>query len=257
MGRGAAAAAHGSMPTFCASTPHPDCGAPAGERSRGPGQRSDSGSPTPVRRNGRHRWCPTSRSRFRRHSEEPRAMSDGEPNQMHLRPQGQAGSALLPVMLLMFCFPPSPSAWSSSSGSRYRWRSGSDRPRRRSTRLTPPLRWRFRSCGRWSDWTPVLTGAVQSARSDGIFAGRKNLPGGGSVVICCGSSSVAGRLAGNPRWPPPSPGGHWHGGPSSGLRWRRFFPARRWAASMSWCSWRMTRMKRMGMGRQMRTGGWS
>ena len=46
------------------------------------------------------------------------------------------------------------------------------------------------------DWTPVLAGAVQSVRSDGIFAGRKDLPGGGSVVICCGSSSVAGRLAG-------------------------------------------------------------
>ena len=46
------------------------------------------------------------------------------------------------------------------------------------------------------DWTPVLAGAVQSVRSDGIFAGRKDLPGGGSVVICCGPSSVAGRLAG-------------------------------------------------------------
>ena len=31
-------------------------------------------------------------------------MSDSQPNQMHLRPQGQAGSALLPVMLLMFLF---------------------------------------------------------------------------------------------------------------------------------------------------------
>jgi hypothetical protein len=45
------------------------------------------------------------------------------------------------------------------------------------------------------DWTPVLAGAVQSARSDGVFGGRKDLPGGGSIALCCGSSSVAGRLA--------------------------------------------------------------
>lgn len=45
------------------------------------------------------------------------------------------------------------------------------------------------------DWTPVLAGTVQSPRSDGAFAGRKDLPGGGSVAVCCGSASVAGRLA--------------------------------------------------------------
>jgi hypothetical protein len=45
------------------------------------------------------------------------------------------------------------------------------------------------------DWTPLLAGAVQSARSDGVFGGRKDLPGGGSIVLCCGSSSIAGRLA--------------------------------------------------------------
>jgi hypothetical protein len=45
------------------------------------------------------------------------------------------------------------------------------------------------------DWTPVLAGAVQSSRSDGVFGGWKNLAGGGSVALCCGSSSVAGRLA--------------------------------------------------------------
>lgn len=44
------------------------------------------------------------------------------------------------------------------------------------------------------DWTPVLAGAAQSGRSDGVFGGRKDLPGGGSIVLCCGSSSVAGRL---------------------------------------------------------------
>lgn len=45
-----------------------------------------------------------------------------------------------------------------------------------------------------ADWTPVLAGAVQSARSDGVFGGRRRLPGGGSIALCCGSSSIAGRL---------------------------------------------------------------
>jgi hypothetical protein len=45
------------------------------------------------------------------------------------------------------------------------------------------------------DWTPVLAGAAQSVRADGSFGGRKVLPGGGSIALCCGSSSVAGRLS--------------------------------------------------------------
>jgi hypothetical protein len=46
-----------------------------------------------------------------------------------------------------------------------------------------------------SGWTPVLAGTAQSAQVDGPFAGRKSLPGGGSVVVCCGPSSISGRLA--------------------------------------------------------------
>jgi hypothetical protein len=46
-----------------------------------------------------------------------------------------------------------------------------------------------------ADWTPVLAGAAQSVLSDGAFAGRKSVPRGGSVAICCGPGSVAGRLA--------------------------------------------------------------
>jgi hypothetical protein len=46
-----------------------------------------------------------------------------------------------------------------------------------------------------SDWTPVLSGAAHSALSDGAFAGTKTVPGGGSVSVCCGPSSVSGRLA--------------------------------------------------------------
>ena len=45
------------------------------------------------------------------------------------------------------------------------------------------------------DWTPVLAGTAQSALSDGAFGGRKALPGGGSILVCCGPASVSGRLA--------------------------------------------------------------
>jgi hypothetical protein len=46
-----------------------------------------------------------------------------------------------------------------------------------------------------ADWSPVLAGAMASPRSDGAFAGVKPLPTGGSILLCCGSSSVADRLA--------------------------------------------------------------
>ena len=45
-----------------------------------------------------------------------------------------------------------------------------------------------------ADWTPILAGTAQSALSDGAFAGRKALPAGGSIVLCCGAASVSGRL---------------------------------------------------------------
>ena len=123
-------------------------------------------------------------------------MSDSQPNQMHLRPQGQAGSALLPVMLLMFLF----SAIAIGMVVVVRIEIS---VAMRFVQATQALHAADAAVGlalselrAMGDWTPVLTGAVQSVRSDGIFAGRKDLPGGGSVVICCGSSSVAGRLAG-------------------------------------------------------------
>jgi hypothetical protein len=123
-------------------------------------------------------------------------MSDSEPNQLYLRPQGQAGSALLPVMLLMFLF----SAIAIGMvvvvrieiSVAMRFVQATQALHAADAAVALALS-ELRAMG---DWTPVLAGAAQSARSDGIFAGRKDLPGGGSVVICCGSSSVAGRLAG-------------------------------------------------------------
>ena len=46
-----------------------------------------------------------------------------------------------------------------------------------------------------SSWTPVLSGLQPSALSEGAFTGPRNLPGGGSVILCCGAGSVSDRLA--------------------------------------------------------------
>lgn len=45
------------------------------------------------------------------------------------------------------------------------------------------------------DWTIVVSGTRQSAYSQGPFAGRKAVPGGGSVFVCCGADSASARLA--------------------------------------------------------------
>lgn len=46
-----------------------------------------------------------------------------------------------------------------------------------------------------ADWTPVLQGLVRSAASLGPFAGPAAVAGGGSILLCCGGTSVGGRLA--------------------------------------------------------------
>jgi hypothetical protein len=45
------------------------------------------------------------------------------------------------------------------------------------------------------DWSPVLTGARQSALAQGAFQGSKPVPGAGTVFLCCGPGSVSERLA--------------------------------------------------------------
>jgi len=44
-------------------------------------------------------------------------------------------------------------------------------------------------------WAPVLSGTVRSVHTDGVFGGVKPVPGGGTVLICCGMQSAIGRLA--------------------------------------------------------------
>ena len=45
------------------------------------------------------------------------------------------------------------------------------------------------------DWTPVLQGLAQSRSSRGSFGGSVAVAGGGTIALCCGGASVAGRLA--------------------------------------------------------------
>ncbi len=44
------------------------------------------------------------------------------------------------------------------------------------------------------DWNVVLSGAVTSSFTDGAAIGSRTLPGGGSVVLCCGLSSLSGEV---------------------------------------------------------------
>ena len=123
-------------------------------------------------------------------------MSDCAPTQTRLAPRNQTGSALLPVMLLMFLF----SAIAIGMVVVVRIETT---VAMRFVQATQALHaadaavaLALSELRTMSDWTPVLAGGVQSARSEGVFAGRKVLPGGGSIVVCCGSASVSGRLEG-------------------------------------------------------------
>ena len=45
-----------------------------------------------------------------------------------------------------------------------------------------------------TDWSAVVAGARTSSRSAGAFGTATGLPGGGSLLLCCGPTSAAGRL---------------------------------------------------------------
>jgi hypothetical protein len=43
-------------------------------------------------------------------------------------------------------------------------------------------------------WNDILGGTVQSAFVDGGVAGSKEIPGGGTITLCCGANSITGQL---------------------------------------------------------------
>jgi hypothetical protein len=60
-----------------------------------------------------------------------------------------------------------------------------------------------------ADWNTVLTGAVTSSFTDGAPFGTRTLPGGGSIVLCCGAGSltadVQARAHGGASWDADTP----------------------------------------------------
>jgi hypothetical protein len=106
-----------------------------------------------------------------------------------------AGSALLPVLLLMFLF--SALALGASVvvraelaiADRFRQSAEAFHAAEAAMELAiselRPMR----------TWVPVLEGAGRSAYSSGAFAGSQEVPGGGTIALCCGAASVAGRLS--------------------------------------------------------------
>jgi hypothetical protein len=51
-----------------------------------------------------------------------------------------------------------------------------------------------RDLGEAADWSAVLSGAAASSFTDGAAIGTRTLPGGGTVVLCCGPSSLTGEV---------------------------------------------------------------
>lgn len=45
------------------------------------------------------------------------------------------------------------------------------------------------------DWSAVVSGGLVSPLSQGSFAGRRAVPGGGTLLLCCGFGSLAAELA--------------------------------------------------------------
>jgi hypothetical protein len=118
------------------------------------------------------------------------------------RREPEGGSALLPVMLMMFLF--SAIALGASVVIRVEI-SVADRFRQSAEALYAAdagLAGVLAELRTLPGWTPVLDGSRRSGLSQGIFSGSKAVPGGGVVLICCGPQSAADRLASDTRLSP-------------------------------------------------------
>ena len=104
------------------------------------------------------------------------------------------GSALLPVLLLMFLF--SAIALGAAVVMRvevtlaHRFRQSAEALSAAEAGLAVAVA-ELRTIDGWS---PVLDGGRVSASSQGAVSGAKRIPGGGTLVVCCGSGSAASRL---------------------------------------------------------------
>lgn len=116
-----------------------------------------------------------------------------------MRRPRERGSALLPVMLLMFLF----SAIAFGTSIVVRTETMVSARFRRATEALyaaeAGLAAAISELREQPSWTPVLDGTVTSLFSVGSFQGSARVPGGGSVMLCCGAGSVADRVANESR----------------------------------------------------------
>ena len=107
----------------------------------------------------------------------------------------EAGSALLPVLLLMFLF--TAIALGAAAVVRIevivaeRYRQSAEAMHAADGAIDVAVS-ELRNI---AEWTPVLNGARRSVHSQGGFGGLRTVPGGGSISLCCAADSVSGRLA--------------------------------------------------------------
>jgi hypothetical protein len=107
---------------------------------------------------------------------------------------GEGGTAILPVLLLMFLF----SAIALGVTLVVRVETGiADRFRQNAEAMyaaDAALSAAAAELRGMDSWSPLLAGSQQSALSEGAFSGAKAVPGGSVVSVCCGPGSAADRL---------------------------------------------------------------
>ena len=116
-----------------------------------------------------------------------------------VRRSRERGSALLPVMLVMFLF--SAIAFGASIVVRTetivsaRFRRASEALYAADAGLAAALS----ELREHPSWTPILDGTAASMFSIGPFQGSASVPGGGTITLCCSAGSVADHVANESR----------------------------------------------------------
>ena len=105
-----------------------------------------------------------------------------------------AGSALLPVVLLMFLLSALALGASVVVRTELAIADRFEQSARALHAAEAALEVALTDLRAMASWVPAVTGGSRSAFSQGAFAGSRPVPGGGSVSLCCDAGSLAGRL---------------------------------------------------------------
>ena len=111
---------------------------------------------------------------------------------VHARPASQAGTALLTVLLLLVLF--GALAAAVTIATRTETLIGANFRQARETQYVAEGAAALvgLELAGVPDWTPVVSGTVTSTFTDGPSSGSRRLPGGDSLVLCCGPGTVSG-----------------------------------------------------------------